>query len=70
VILILKQRNEAWVLCKVEIGLDVQFLHWETQLVDIFPGEEGRTGQVEEYTLFLLVGLILAYLFGFSQIHK
>ena len=52
-VLVLEDRNEAWVLNKVEIGLNVQVLHWKTELVDILAREEGCARQVQEHTLFL-----------------
>jgi hypothetical protein len=52
VVLIFKNRYEAWVLNQVEIGLNVQVLHWKTELVDILAREEGCARQVEEQTLF------------------
>ena len=51
--LVLEDRNEAWVLNKVEIGLNVQVLHWKTELVDILAREEGCTRQVQEHALLL-----------------
>ena len=39
--LLLEERNETWTLYQVEIGLNVQVLHWETELVDILAIKEG-----------------------------
>ena len=52
-VLVLVDRNEAWVLDQVEIGLNVQVLHWKKELVDILAREEGCTRQVQEHALFL-----------------
>lgn len=58
VVLLLEERNEARVLNQVGIGLNVQVLHGETELVDILTCEEGSTRQVEKDALFLAIGFI------------
>ena len=52
-VLLFEERNEAWALYQIEIGLNVQVLHWKTELVDILAREEGCARQVQEHTLFL-----------------